>query len=102
HLRAALDEAYGAALALDPHRITVERIDVRERDRGVEARADRADLDLSCCAHPLIGLLGHRLAARDAPAEDFSIVKALPDLLPGRGDPLLSDHLHGVRSLLVG
>src|SRR5207302_1980968 len=94
HPGAALGEADGPALAFAGDRVSVRRIELRERHDAVEARADWPDLDLHGGPEPLVGFLLQGLAAGDAPSKHVRIVQRPPNPLARRVDPLLPGHLH--------
>src|SRR3546814_5494605 len=57
---------FRSRLTFHDQRVRIRRVDVRQFNRAIEARADRADLDLDGRDHARVGFLGQRLAAGDA------------------------------------
>jgi hypothetical protein len=95
--RTSLGEPGRAGLAFARDHIAVRRIELRERDRAGEARADRTDLDGDRRLEAVAGFLLERLASGDALPEYLRIVQRLPDPLPWGRKLLLSGHFHRSR-----
>src|SRR3546814_20089711 len=75
-------------------RVRIRRVDVRQFNRAIDARADRAALDLDGRDHARVGFLGQRLAAGDAAPQHVRIIQRLPDLVTRSRDPSFAGPPH--------
>src|SRR5690349_20200296 len=102
HLRAALREPGGAALAFERDRVRARRLDVGERELALELRAHRTNARHHEHLVLVVADRVDRFAARHALLQHRRIVQRVPRLLLGGWDQLLRGHFHArVSSLLV-
>lgn len=95
HLRGALAEARGTALAVEVQRVAARRHDVGQFHAALEARLDRPDRGRH---GDVVGVLGRRrdaFASRYAALQHGRIVERIPGGLQGNGQEMGLGQFHG-------